>query len=97
MEFSGFSLNSSIVTDPVMADTSTPCGFPPESPDCLMSPDFSDDIATPDTSTPPCEQLELNEDFVTIPDLFTSIMSADARVNPNYDWVKKESDAWISR
>jgi len=90
-------LTCGIITKIMMADTSHPFEFPSGSPDDSLYHDSSDDISTPGTSTPPIEQLEPNEYFVNIPDMFTSIMSAEARINPHYAKIKTETDAWIAR
>lgn len=78
-----------------MADASTPSDSTSEFPGC--SHGTSDQIATPGISTPPTEQLEPKEDFVCIPDMFTSIMSAEACVNPSYRKVKSMTDTWIAK
>ena len=97
MASSEFALTCGIITNIIMADTSNPFEFPSDSPDDSLYHDSSDDIPTPGTLTPPFEQLEPNEYFVNIPDMFTSIMSAEARVNPNYAKIKTKTDAWIAR
>lgn len=37
------------------------------------------------------------EQRIYLPDMFSSIMSVDAAVNPNYFKVKSKGDAWFSK
>ena len=36
------------------------------------------------------------DDQVTIPDMFVSFLSQEPQINPNYEKVKGESEAWIA-
>ena len=42
----------------------------------------------------PCEPMA--DDQVTIPDMFVSFLSQEPQINPNYEKVKGESEAWIA-
>ena len=42
------------------------------------------------------KELNFSPFEVVIPDMLSSIMSPNPRVNPHYQDVKKQSDAWIS-
>ncbi|KAM7200837.1 Presilphiperfolan-8-beta-ol synthase [Naviculisporaceae sp. PSN 640] len=82
-------------TQSTASGTSSPFSSRPSSP--VSSTDHNDETRTPGTSTPPSEEdLTDGVPFVYIPDMFTSIMSVEARVNPNYAKLKAERDAWIA-
>lgn len=36
------------------------------------------------------------DDHVTIPDMFVSFLAQEPRINPHYERVKGESEAWIA-
>lgn len=36
------------------------------------------------------------DDHVTIPDMFVSFLAQEPQINPHYDRVKGESEAWIA-
>lgn len=43
------------------------------------------------------EQYDLEiDDHVTIPDMFVSFLAQKPQINPHYDRVKGESEAWIA-
>ena len=42
-----------------------------------------------------CEPMADNQ--VTIPDMFVSFLSQEPQINPNYEKVKGESEAWIAQ
>ena len=43
----------------------------------------------------PCEPM--SDDQVIIPDMFVSFLSQQPQINPNYEKVKGESEAWIAQ
>lgn len=43
----------------------------------------------------PCEPMSDNQ--VSIPDMFVSFLSSEPQINPNYEKVKGESEAWIAQ
>ena len=51
-----------------------------------------DQIVNLKAVTRPIEKIE-----VTIPDMFVSFMARKAVVNPHYEQVKAESEAWIAK
>ena len=36
------------------------------------------------------------DDHVTMPDMFVSFLAQEPQINPNYERVKGESEAWIA-
>jgi len=46
-------------------------------------------------STPATSIDEPKESVVQVPDLFSSIMSSEPQVNPNYFRAKQKADTWI--
>jgi len=55
-------------------------------------PQYAPDELTTETTSP-----VPTESYIHIPDLFSSIMAIDVRVNPHYAKVKREADARIAR
>ncbi|RYC55945.1 hypothetical protein CHU98_g10275 [Xylaria longipes] len=58
--------------------------------------DESDTTALARTTQKPVHELEQRRS-VRVPDLFSSIMSLNPVVNPNYFQVKAEGDRWIAQ
>ena len=40
---------------------------------------------------------ERGSDFVKLPDLFISMLSSEARVNPRHEAVQHDADEWVNR
>ncbi|KAI0007135.1 isoprenoid synthase domain-containing protein [Xylariaceae sp. FL0662B] len=69
---------------------------PSESP--LFEASYRPDTPPSSYGSESGDSQDLTQSFsVHLPDLFSSIMSVDPVVNPNYEKVKAEADNWISR
>ena len=43
----------------------------------------------------PCD--DVSNDQVMMPDMFVSFLAQEPQINPNYEKVKGESEAWIAQ
>ncbi|KAF9885940.1 hypothetical protein FE257_012230 [Aspergillus nanangensis] len=62
----------------------------------LQASDLPSSTQEKPLSTKPSED-GLKQQQMRIPDMFTSIMASEPVVNPNYDRVRRESDAWMEK
>lgn len=71
--------------------------LPPRASSELITPPSSPRMLTNLDNKPAGARSEVEPSFeVRLPDMFASIMSVQAQMNPNYKLVKPEADAWTA-